>query len=121
MAYVVVGLVLEMANDGAARAEAKPVMAECQSSQGEAFLPEYGKLREGYRQLHIEDLRLQRRHLLRQNSSMISADLRPHRYLPLNRLSKPTHERRPSVAGAINPANSGVLQFKITATRVRPA
>jgi hypothetical protein len=64
---------------------------------------------------------LQRNHLLRQNSSMMSADLRPHRYLPLNRLSRPTHERRPSVAGAINPANSGVLQFKITATRVRPA
>jgi len=49
MAYVVVGVALEMANDDAARVEAKPVMAECQSSQGEAFLPECGKLQEGHR------------------------------------------------------------------------
>lgn len=58
---------------------------------------------------------------LLQNSSIISAERKPQRYLPLKRLSSPTQDLRPSVAGAMRWANSGVLQFKMTATSVRPA
>lgn len=58
---------------------------------------------------------------LRQNSSMISADLRPQRYRPLNRLNSPTHDRNPSIEEAMSGRKSAFRQFKITATKVRPA
>ena len=58
---------------------------------------------------------------LRQNSSMISADLRPQRYRPLKRRSRPTHDRKPSMDGATIGRKSAFRQFKITATSVRPA
>jgi hypothetical protein len=58
---------------------------------------------------------------LRQNSSMISAERRPHRYRPENLLSKPTHDRSPSIAGEMSGRKSALRQFRMTATRVRPA
>lgn len=59
--------------------------------------------------------------LLRQNSSIISALRRPHKYRPEKRLSRPTHERSPSMEGAIKGRKSALRQFNMTATSVRPA
>jgi hypothetical protein len=58
---------------------------------------------------------------LRQNSSMISAERRPQRYRPENLLSRPTHDRSPSIAGEMSGRKSALRQFRMTATRVRPA
>lgn len=57
----------------------------------------------------------------RQNSSMSSPDRRPQIYRPLNRLNKPTHERKASNDGGTSGWRSSVLQFSKTAMRVRPA
>ena len=59
--------------------------------------------------------------LLRQNSSIMSAERRPQRYLPLKRRRSPTQERRPSMEGAMRGRNSALRQLRLTATSVRPA
>lgn len=60
-------------------------------------------------------------HSLLQNSSMISADRRPQRYRPEKRRSSPTQDLNPSMAGEMMGLKSAFLQFRITATSVRPA